>query len=291
MLRFLVLSPGTEVEQLWLFPSLRSLSQAPAQVDVVVAPTVQSLYSLCPWVTRVLTYAYGSRNSLTEWINLLGAVRDGYYDAVLLTRPSGNLSFLLWLSGVRERVGFCGVGQRWLTQVVTPKPEQYPPEYYHDLVAALGIRSACGAMAVQIPAAALTWAETQQQQLGLTAGYALVVWDEQYPHWEQVVAQLRQQQPDLPLLVWGEGGAGVPRIMPGDVGQQAALLAGATLVLVSEAQPLPLQLTVAVQTPVVALLSAATPRRILPNSDVCIPLQAPTLAEISPAQVVQALGQ
>jgi hypothetical protein len=61
-------------------------------------------------------------------------------------------------------------------------------------------------------------------------------------------------------------------------------------VLVSEAQPLLLQLTVAVQTPVVALLSAATPQRLLPKSDVCIPLQAATLAEISPDQVVKALG-
>jgi ADP-heptose:LPS heptosyltransferase len=290
MLRFLVLSPGSDVEQLWLFPSLRSLSQAPAQVDVVVAPAVTSLYQLCPWVTRVLTYEYGSRNSLTEWINLLGAVRDGYYDAVVLTRPSGNLSFLLWLSGVRERVGFTGAGQRWLTQVVTPKPDQYPPEYYHDLVTALGIRAACGPMAVQIPAAALTWAETQQQKLGLTGGYALVIWDEPYPHWGQVVAQLQQQQPDLPLVVMGDGGAGMLRVMPEEVGQQAAMIAGATLVLVSEAQPLLLQLTVAVQTPVVALLSAATPQRLLPKSDVCIPLQAPTLAEISPDQVVKALG-
>jgi hypothetical protein len=51
-----------------------------------------------------------------------------------------------------------------------------------------------------------------------------------------------------------------------------------------------LQLTVAVQTPLVALLSAATPQRLLPKSDVCIPLQAATLAEISPDQVVKALG-
>lgn len=289
MLRFLVLSPGTSVEQLWLFPTLRSLSQTPAQVDVVVAPGVMSLYRLCPWVTRVLRYEYGSRNSLTEWVNLLGTVRDGYYDGVVLTRPSGSLSFLLWLSGVRERVGFAGAGQRWLTQGVTPKPEQYPPEYYHDLVAGLGLQVPCGDMAVQIPAAAVTWAENQQQQLGLTSGYALVVPDDAYPHWGQVVAQLQQQQPDLPLVALG-GGVDIPALTPGDYSEQAALLAGATLVLVSEAQPLLLQLAVAVQTPVVALLSAATPRRILPTSELCMPLHAPRLAEITPVQVVQALG-
>jgi ADP-heptose:LPS heptosyltransferase len=289
MLRFLVLSPGTSVEQLWLFPTLRSLSQTPAQVDVVVAPGVMSLYRLCPWVTRVLCYEYGSRNSLTEWVNLLGTVRDGYYDGVVLTRPSGSLSFLLWLSGVRERVGFAGAGQRWLTQVVTPKPEQYPPEYLHDLVAGLGLQVSCGDMAVQIPVAAVTWAENQQQKLGLTSGYALVVTDDAYPHWGQVVAQLQQQQPDLPLVALG-GGVDIPALTPGDYSEQAALLAGATLVLVSEAQPLLLQLAVAVQTPVVALLSAATPRRILPTSELCIALHAPKLAEITPLQVVQALG-
>ncbi|APB33653.1 Glycosyl transferase, family 9 [Gloeomargarita lithophora Alchichica-D10] len=289
MLRFLVLSPGTSGEQLWLFPTLYSLSQVPAQVDVVVAPAVMSLYKLCPWVTRVLRYEYDSRNSLTEWVNLLGAVRDGYYDGVVVTRPSGNLSFLLWLSGVRERVGFAGAGQRWLTQVVTPKPQQYPPEFYHDLVAGLGLRVPCGAMAVQIPAAAVAWAETQQQQLGLQSGYALVVWDDQYPHWAQVVAQLQQQQPDLPLVALGDRAA-IATLTPADEGQQAALLAGATLVVVSEAQPTLLQLAVAVQAPVVALLSAATPQRVLPTSELCIPLCAPTLAEITPAQVVQALG-
>ncbi|MEN9217629.1 MAG: hypothetical protein Q6J33_01325 [Gloeomargarita sp. DG_2_bins_126] len=288
MLRFLVLSPGATVEQLWLFPTLRSLRQTPAQVDVVVAPAVVSLYALCPWVTQVWRYEYGSRNSLTEWVNLLGTVRDGYYDAVLLTRPSGSLSFLLWLSGVRERVGFAGVGQRWLTQVVTPKPEQYPPEYYHDLVTGLGLQVPCGALAVQIPAAAVTWAETQQQQLGLTGGYALLVWDEQYPHWGQVVAQLRQQQPDLPLVALG-GTAEIPTLTPADEGQTAALLAGATLVLVSEAQLLSLQLAVAVQAPVVALLTPPS-QRLLPTSELCIPLHAPTLGEISPERVVQALG-
>ncbi|MEN9216352.1 MAG: hypothetical protein Q6K90_03385 [Gloeomargarita sp. HHBFW_bins_162] len=289
MLRFLVLSPGTTTEQVWLFPTLRSLSQAPAQVDVVVAPAVASIYPLCPWVTQILYYEYGSRNSLTEWVNLLGAVRDGYYDAAVLTCPSRNLSFLLWLSGVRERVGFAGPGQRWLTQVVPPKSEQYPPEYYHDLVTGLGLPMSCGGLAVQIPAAAMTWAETQQQQLGLTAGYALVVLDDQYPHWRQVVAHLKQQQPDLPLVALG-GTADIPTLTPADYAQTAALLAGATLVLVSEAQPTLLQLTVGVQTPVVALLSAATPQRLLPASELCIPLTANTLAEITPAQVVQALG-
>ncbi len=289
MLRFLVLAPGTSVEQLWLFPTLRSLSQTPAQVDVVVTPAVTSLYRLCPWVTRVLRYEYGSRNSLTEWVNLLGAVRDGYYDAVVLTRPSGNLSFLLWLSGVRERVGFAGAGQRWLTQVVTPKPEQYPPEYYHDLVVGLGLRVPCGDLAVQIPATAVTWAETQQQRLGLASGYALLVVDDAYPHWGQVVAQLQQQQPELPLAALG-GALDIPTLLPEDESQQAALMAGATLVLVSEAQPFLLQLAVAVQTPLVALLSAATPRRIVPTSDLCMALHAPTLAEITPVQVVQALG-
>ena len=289
MLRFLVLSPGTSVEQLWLFPLLRSLSQTPAQVDVVVAPAVMSLYQLCPWVTRGLPYEYGSRNSLTEWVNLLGTVRDGYYDGVVLTRPSANLSFLLWLSGVRERVGFAGAGQRWLTQVVTPKLEQYPPEYYHDLARGLGLQVPCGELAVQIPGAAVTWAEQQQRQLGIEAGYVLLVADSAYPHWGQVAAQLQQQQPDVPLVALGAG-LNLPTLEAADEGQQAALLAGATLVLVSEAQPLLLQLAVAVQTPVVALLSSATPERILPTSELCIPLRAGTLAAISPQQVVQALG-
>ncbi|MEN9208449.1 MAG: hypothetical protein Q6L50_02115 [Gloeomargarita sp. GMQP_bins_120] len=290
MLRFLVMSPGDETEQLWLFPTYRSLSQAPAQVDVVVAPAVASLYELCPWVARVHTYTYGGRNSLTEWVNLLGVVRDGYYDGVLLTRPSGSLSFLLWLSGVRERVGFAGPGQRWLTQVIPPKPDQYPPEYYHDLAQGVGLSVPCEPLAVQIPAAALSWAETQQQQLGLQGGYVLLVVDGAYPHWEQVAAQLRQQQPDLPVVALGQGLAELPALTPANWGQTAALMAGATLVVVSEAQMARMQLAVAVQTPLVALLSSQTPRRVLPPSDLCILLQAAQLADISPAQVLQALG-
>ncbi|MCS6782446.1 MAG: hypothetical protein RMI89_09310 [Gloeomargarita sp. SKYBB_i_bin120] len=290
MLRFLVLSPGDATEQLWLFPTYRSLSQAPAQVDVVVAPTVVPLYELCPWVTRVHTYDYGARNSLTEWVNLLGTVRDGYYDAAILTRPSGSLSFLLWLSGVRERVGFAGPGQRWLTQVIPPKPEQYPPEYYHDLVRGVGLQMPCEPLAVQIPAAAVTWAETQQQQLGLQGGYVLLVPDDAYPHWEPIAAQLQQQQPDLPVAALGRGLADILTLTPSNWAQEAALLASATLVVVSEAQMLRMQLTVAVQTPLVALLSQPTRRRFLPTSELCIPLQAAQLADITPTQVLQALG-
>jgi len=70
------------------------------------------------------------------------------------------------------------------------------------------------------------------------------------------------------------------------LGQLAALIAGANLMLCTDSAPM--HLAVAVQTYTLALFGPTDPAKLLPRSDKFVGIQSPTgsMADISPATVL-----
>jgi len=314
-MRVVALVPGGIGDQILFFPTLEDLKQSypSAMIDVIVEPRAKGAYRVCKSVNEVIPFDFKDRNSAADWGNLLGVIRDREYEVALSLGQRWAVGLLLWLTGIPTRVGYSGPGSLFLTNLVPLKTEQYAASMYHDLLQGLSINQPCQELTISLPQKDLEWAEAQQRRLEIAeSGYLLIHGgsselaqakgiDKIYPvkNWQQIIQNLQQQQPDLPIVVLqGPEDAewvssllqSVPNLKvtsPGDVGKLAAIIASADLMLCTDSAPM--HLAVGVKTPTIALFGPTDPEKLLPNSEKYIGIKSPTgkMADISPETVLE----
>jgi ADP-heptose:LPS heptosyltransferase len=316
-MRIVALVPGGIGDQILFFPTLDDLKRTypDAQIDVIVEPRAKGAYRVCKSADETIPFDFKDRNSPADWANLLGVIRDRYYDIALTLGQRWGVGFLLWLTGTPIRVGYQGnaAGQLFLTNTVPLKSEQYAAHMYHDLLQGLGINNSCPELSVSIPKRDLAWAEAEQKRLGIAgSGYVLIHGgsselaqakgiDKIYPveNWQQIIQDFQQRQPDLPLVVV-QGPAdqefvaaltkACPNLKvttPADVGKLAAIIAGANLLLCTDSAPM--HLAVALKVYTLALFGPTDPAKLLPASDKFLGIKSPTgnIADIDPQTVLK----
>jgi len=315
MMRVLALVPGGIGDQILFFPTLDDLKQhySQAEVDVLVEPRAKSAYRVCQSVNQVLTFDFRDRNSLADWANLLGNIREREYDVVLSLGQDWPLGLLLWLTGIPTRIGYGGGGgEFFFTHPVSLKSEQYAAHMYHDLLQGLGITTPCPELQISVPKKDIQWAEAEQKRLGLLDGasnYILIHGGSQkdtdsYParRWQQIIQTLHQRQSELAVVaLQGPEDGWVTELVqtysdlkvtaPEDVGKLAAMIAGASLILCTDSAAM--HLAVAVKTYVIALLGATAPEKLLPKDPRFVGIKAPSgrIADIPPTQILQQILQ
>lgn len=314
-MRVLALVPGGIGDQILFFPTLDDLKQhySQAEVDVLVEPRAKSAYRVCQSVNQVLTFDFRDRNSLADWANLLGNIREREYDVVLSLGQDWPLGLLLWLTGIPTRIGYGGGGgEFFFTHPVSLKSEQYAAHMYHDLLQGLGITTPCPELQISVPKKDIQWAEAEQKRLGLLDGasnYILIHGGSQkdtdsYParRWQQIIQTLHQRQSELAVVaLQGPEDGWVTELVqtysdlkvtaPEDVGKLAAMIAGASLILCTDSAAM--HLAVAVKTYVIALLGATAPEKLLPKDPRFVGIKAPSgrIADIPPTQILQQILQ
>jgi ADP-heptose:LPS heptosyltransferase len=314
-MRVVALVPGSIGDQILFFPTLDDIKRhyPDAQIDVVVEPRSKAAYRVSKSVHEVFTFDYKDRNSLADWGNLVGSIRDREYDVAISAGESWFVGLFLWLTGIPIRIAFKGSGANFFTNVIQANTSQYVPAMYHDLLKPLGINTPCPELSVNILKPDIEWAQQQQKRLGISdTGYILIYGgsgklsqidstDTSYPvaNWQHIIQDCQQKQPELPVVVIKEGddepfvrsllGAcpGIKFITTDDVGKLTAIIGGASLMLSINGAPL--QLAVAVQTYTIALLGSTVPSRLLPTSDKFLPIKSPTgkTADIAPVTVLE----
>lgn len=318
MIRVLALVPGGIDNQILFFPTLDDLRRhyLQVEVDVVVEPRSRSAYRLCQAVNKVVPFDFADRNSLADWGNLLGNIREREYDAVLSPGQPWGARLLLWVTGIPTRIGYSGgSGEFMLTHPIPSKTEQYTAEMYHDLLAGLGITTPCPEVTINVPQKDIEWAEAEQKRLGLLAenGNYVLIHDGSHPlayskevdkiypveNWQKIIRDFQQRQPDLPLVVvqapenqaWATGlHHACPDLKvtaPDNIGKLAAMIAGASLMLCPDSAPM--HLAVAVGTYTIALFGPTDPEKLLPDNDRFVGLKSPTgqIADIPPSQILE----
>ena len=273
MMRILALVPGGTGDQLLFFPTLDTLKQQypNAEIDVVIEPRAMAVYGISQLVNRTLKFDFGDRNSLADFGNLLGTIRDREYNAAILSKPSFSSNLLLWLSGITKRISFAGQGGFLLTDVITADPEEYVALRNHNLLMALGIERSCPPMKVNLPKNDLDWAAYEQKRLGVQqSGFILFNCgaNANYPatSWAEIAIDIQAKLPNLPIVVIDSVNnaalikdlmARVPNILiasPTDIGKLTAFIASANLFICAEGDAM--QLGVASGTALVAILGA-----------------------------------
>lgn len=306
-MRIVALVPGGISDQILFFPTLDDLKQnyPEAEIDVVVQPKSVGAYRVCKSVKDVFAYDFTDRNSLADWGNILGTIRDREYDIAISLGQTWLTGLLLWLTGIAERIGYRGQGQLFLTTSVPKKSEQYAAAMYHDLLQGLSITSACPPVEVNVPKQDIQWAEAEQKRLGISdSGYVLIQigqGENSYPleNWRQIVQDFQQRQPSLPvvLILDANSQAVVSQLLqsfpdlkvtaPEDLGKLAAMIAGSSLLLCTDSAAM--QLGVGVQTYLIALFGATDAEKVLPKSDRVLVIKSPSgkIADISPNTILE----
>lgn len=314
-MQIVALVPGGIGDQVLFFPALDSLKQAypSVDIDVVVEPRAKSAYRICPSVNQVILFDFQDRNSPADWANLLGILRDRYYDIALSSKNRWSIGFLLWLAGTPTRVGYSdGGGDLFFTDSVPYKPEQYAAQAYHDLLSAIDIKTPCPPLSISVPKSDVSWADEERKRLGLEeSGYVLLYGSEdaqitsdsanaKYPleNWQAILQDFQNRQPNLPIVLVQNTGndpfatelkrtcPGVKTTQPGDIGKLAAIVAGANLLLCTNS--IAMHLAVALEVYTLALFGADDPNKLLPKSDKFQAIQSSTgqIADIAPQTVL-----
>ncbi|MBD2499104.1 glycosyltransferase family 9 protein [Anabaena azotica] len=314
-MRVVALVPGGIGDQILFFPTLDDLKRyyPNAQLDVVVEPRSKAAYRVSKSVNDILTFDYKDRNSLADWGNLVGTIRDREYDVAIAVGSSWLVGLMLWLTGIPTRIGYQGKGASFLTKTVPLKPAQYAATVYHELLQPFGINTPTPELAVNVPKPDIDWANNEQKRLGINdTGYVLIhggsSWKSQpkaldtvYPveNWQEIIEDFRQKQPDLPVVViqgpddeqfvrsLRDSSLDIKVTSPDNIGKLTAMIAGANLMLTTDSAPL--HLSVAVQTYTIALFGSTEPARLLPNSDKFLGIKSPTgkVADITPKTVLE----
>ena len=293
-MRVLALVPGGISDQLLFFPTLEHIKQAlpQAEIAVVTEPESVAAYRVSTLVKTVFPYTFKNRTSPADWANLLGTVRDREFEAVISATPKGALALLLWLSGIPTRIGYReGSNPLLMTATVPTKAQQYQAFQYHDLLAPLELAGPCPSPTINVPQKDIDWVDFQTKQQGMgDQGYVLLYagpTDDastdtptaSYPvaSWQAIIEDFQARQPGLPLVLvqQPETAATVKQLIqaqpnlkvirPDNIGQMAALIAGANLMIATDSYPL--QLGVALNVFTLALFGANSPERRLPPVD------------------------
>lgn len=317
-MRILTLVPGGIGDQILFFPTLADLKKAnpQAKIDVLVEPRSQSAYRVCSDVNEVLLFDYKNRNSLADYLNLLGIIRDREYEVALSLGRRWTVGFLLWLNGIPLRVGYESAGSLFLSNTVPLKTEQYAAAMYHDLLQGLNINTPCPPPKVNVPKSDIQWAQEEQQRLEIKDGNYILIHggssqlaqekgiDKIYPvtKWQQIIADIQSKQPNLPIVLlkgpddqeWVEqllqANPNLKVASPSDIGKLSAMIAGGSLMLCTDSAPM--HLAVAVGTYTIALFGPTDPKKLLPpDNPSCVGIKSPTgaIADIEVNSVLEAI--
>lgn len=310
-MRILALVPGGISDQILFFPTIDGLKKRfpQSQIDVVVEPRAKVAYRVCKSVRETVIFDFKGRNSLADWGNLLGVIRDREYDIALSFDDRWSTGLLLWLSGIPTRLGAAGgPSELYLTQpIALETSKQSVGKRYYGLLKGLDIQDSYRDPTVNIPDKDLAWADGERQRLGVKAGSYVMIWgqgDDQeasYPaeQWLTVLKDFQKKQPDLPIIladpISGAWMSSVTQVLPNlkitqptNLGQAVALFAGASLALCCEGPEM--HLAAASKTFTLVLLSSLSdPKQLLPQNDRVIAIKSPTrrVADISPSMILE----
>ncbi|MEO1593304.1 MAG: glycosyltransferase family 9 protein [Cyanobacteria bacterium J06632_22] len=313
-MRVLALVPGDISEQLLFLPTLERLKQAYPSAAFVVAvePRAKAAYSVSKLVNDVIVFDYQAANSPADWANLLGILRDREFEVALCASPRWEEGVLLWLSGIPTRITDSRTRTPWLySQVVSASSSVYPGDRYRALLSGLKIDLAKGTTGeLNVPEADLSWADAQRDALGLKDGYVMIYPESDstaaYPtdSWLKIIEDFQTKQPQMALALLKDDASqaavsdlsrqqqSLKVLTPENIGQTAALLAGADLVLTPESYVM--QLAVSLKVFTLALLGAGQASAALPavsGDPRFLGIQSPTasLADLSPETVLQSV--
>ena len=129
---------GDEILFLPVIDSLKTLYPE-SSISLVLEPRSAGIKNLTPFIDEVIPCDIKNKNKYTELLKLIFDVRKKHFDIALSSGASPFISVILFLMGIKQRIGYeCGFMSRLLlSNAVKLNKKQYAARMYHDLVRGL----------------------------------------------------------------------------------------------------------------------------------------------------------
>lgn len=168
--RLLTINFGGLGDEVLFLPTLSSIREVHRDwhITLLLEPRSKSVCQITDLVDDCITFDIKKEPLLpTDLLQLLALIRRGKYDIVLSSGSSPMVAMLLFLSGIKQRIGYNSnkIAPLLLTNPVPLNRNQYAGGMYHDLVAGLGISNQAALPRVTVNAEALA---KMSSQLGIT---------------------------------------------------------------------------------------------------------------------------
>jgi len=136
--KLLAINFGGIGDEILFLPTLQTIrNHCPnSSITLLLEPRSKSVVELTDLVDDVVTFDIKKRPlAIGDLLDLLALIKSGGYDCIVSSGSSPMVSALLFLSGVRERVGYGSnrLSKTLLTEAVPLNKKQYAASMYHDL--------------------------------------------------------------------------------------------------------------------------------------------------------------
>lgn len=326
-MRILALVPGGISEQLLFFPALEDIKKAypNAEIGVVVDPRAKSAYRVSKIVDTVVPFAFSGKNSPSDWANLLGTVRDREYEVVISADRQWGTGLMLWLSGIPTRITYDSTATPYFYTATVPdtssNKDRYRAQQYSDLLNAIANdgpakENGNGPLVspnINLPEGDLAWANELRDRLQLQNGYVLLYPGPEghgnksisYPTagWLALIQDFKEKQPQIPVVLL-QTDYSIKQVnalrnedtqlivaTAENLGQTAAIIAGANLIITPDSYIM--QLSVALKVFTLALFGKHQPSEMLPpimgdeTRFLGIAANSENIAEIAPETILK----
>lgn len=312
--RCLAINFGGIGDEILFLPTLASIRKAHPDwhITLLLEPRSQSVGQVTELADSYLTFDIKKQGlSSADLLELLGKLRNGGFDVVVSSGSSAAVAILLFLSGIKQRIGYSsgGAASRLLTNPVQLNRKQYAAFMYHDLVAGLGIDLPPQLPTISLPAANVNNMKSLLEEASSTSrgGRQRIVlmhpgtsrlavekgiiktWEA--CRWAELVELLCRDGTIVPVLAGGPDDnqtvaeilrltAGMPLLCTAgntrSLADLAALIYLADLLVCVDSAPM--HLGVALNKPLVALFGPTDESLLLPQSAHFVPLRGAPLS-------------
>jgi heptosyltransferase-2 len=137
--KILLRGPNWVGDSVLAIPAMKAMRKSfpEAEITLLVRPWVAGIYSAAHFIDRLWTEPRPT--GLRDWIRLAGTIRKNHFDLALLFPNSFESAAMIFLGGVRQRVGYATDGRTWLlTNSLRPSgARRHQIHYYLDLAGAV----------------------------------------------------------------------------------------------------------------------------------------------------------
>ncbi len=136
--RILVINFGGIGDQILFLPTLKTIKESydNAIITFVTEPRSKSIKDLASYIDELIICDLKTGNKYVKALKLLLQIRKGKYDIVFSCGGSQFVSILLFLTGIRNKIGYNSgkLSEFILTKAIKLNKQQYAVDMYYDLV-------------------------------------------------------------------------------------------------------------------------------------------------------------
>lgn len=146
-------------------------------IAMMVSPATRDIVEGNPYLDEVITFDKDRSGSLWGTVHFAKRLRDKKFDVVVVLHPTVRVHLLMFLAGIRERIGYDRKGPYFLTTTVPHRKqlgERHEAEYNFDLLKPLGIEETALELFMPIRPASERIVEEVLRQAGVENGSLLI---------------------------------------------------------------------------------------------------------------------